>query len=184
MKKGKVFTKSQIALAVMVIALGAAVWLNMKYSSSIVTSSEENSKYLGEALYVDNASGSSAIQTGGSVEQNDYFTQAKKQREEALKQSQEQIEETLKDDGASESEKEQMRALSAQLAKRIEAQANIENLLIAKGFSEALAIIGENDVNIVVRSDGLLTSETLQIQEIAVAQSGVSLANVKIIPVK
>ena len=34
MKKGKVFGKSQIAVAVMLLALGGAVWLNMKYTPS------------------------------------------------------------------------------------------------------------------------------------------------------
>ena len=61
---------------------------------------------------------------------------------------------------------------------------NIENLLKAKGFSEALAVISDDSVDIVVRSEGLLASETLQIQEIAVKQSGASLADIKIIPVK
>ena len=32
MKKGKVFGKSQLAVTVMVVALAAAVWLNMKYT--------------------------------------------------------------------------------------------------------------------------------------------------------
>ena len=49
MKKGKVFGKSQIAVTVMVLALAAAVWLNMKYTPS-------SGKYLGEASYVSGSS--------------------------------------------------------------------------------------------------------------------------------
>ena len=45
MKKGKVFGKSQIVVAVMLLALGGAIWLNMKYTPS-------SGKYLGEASYV------------------------------------------------------------------------------------------------------------------------------------
>ena len=45
MKKGKVFGKGQIAVAVMLLALGAAVWLNAKFLPS-------DTKYLGEASYV------------------------------------------------------------------------------------------------------------------------------------
>ena len=70
------------------------------------------------------------------------------------------------------------------LAKRIEAQTNIENLLKAKGFSEALAVISDETVTVVVRSEGLLSSETMQIQDIATEQSGISLSGVKIITVK
>lgn len=184
MKKGKVFTKSQIALAVMVLALGAAVWLNMKYSSSLETTGDTSSKYLGDTQYVGSVSDSSAVQTAGDAQQSDYFTTAKADREEALKAAQEQIDETLKSESATAEDKKAMQALSAALAKRIEAQTNIENLLKAKGFDEALAVISDDSVDIVVRSDGLLASETLQIQEIAVAQSGAQLSDIKIIPVK
>ena len=53
MKKGKVFGKTQIALAIMVVALGTAIWLNMKYSTvSTSTNTNTSSKYLGQAEYV------------------------------------------------------------------------------------------------------------------------------------
>lgn len=182
MKKGKVFTKSQLALAVMVLALGAAVWLNMKYSTNLETK-DTSSKYLGDTQYVGTVSDSSAVQTAGKTE-NDYFVTAKAEREKALKAAQEQIEETLKSQTATNEDKKAMQEKSAALADRMQAQTNIENLLKAKGFSEALAVISDDSVDIVVRSEGLLASETLQIQEIAVKQSGASLADIKIIPVK
>lgn len=183
MKKGKVFTKSQLALAVMVLALGAAVWLNMKYSTNLETN-DTTSKYLGDTQYVGNVSDSSAVETAGKVEEKDYFVTAKAEREKALKAAQEQIDETLKSQNATSEDKKEMQKKSAALADRIQAQTNIENLLKAKGFTEALAVISDDSVDIVVRSDGLLASETLQIQEIAVAQSGATLADIKIIPVK
>ena len=75
MKKGKVFGKGQIAVAVMVLALGAAVWLNAKYLPS-------EAKYLGEASYVNNGSEEEAVETSAKP-QEDYFTKAKKERETA-----------------------------------------------------------------------------------------------------
>ena len=183
MKKGKVFTKSQIALALLVVALGAAVWLNSKYST-IDGVSGTVSKYLGDVQYVGTESQSSAIQTGASAESEDYFTTARTEREAAIKKAQEQIEETLKNENASDDDKKYVMEVSGNLAKRIEAQTNIENLLKAKGFSEALAVISDETVTVVVRSEGLLSSETMQIQDIATEQSGISLSGVKIITVK
>ncbi len=183
MKKGKVFTKSQIALALLVVALGAAVWLNAKYSS-VEGVSGTVSKYLGDAQYVGNNSASSAIQTGATVGEEDYFTKAKADREAAVKKAREQIEETLKNENASADDKSYVMEMSARLAEREEAQVNIENLLKAKGFKDALAVISDETVTIVVKSDGLITSETLQIQDIATEQSGISLSGVKIIAVK
>lgn len=91
MKKGKVFGKSQIAVAVMLLALGGAVWLNMKYTPS-------SGKYLGEASYVSGKSSVSAVETSAKAERDsgDYFTDVKKEREGSRKKAQESIEETLK----------------------------------------------------------------------------------------
>ena len=128
MKKGKVFTKSQIALALLVVALGAAVWLNSKYST-VEGVTGTVSKYLGDVQYVGTESQSSAIQTGASAESEDYFTTARNEREAAIKKAQEQIEETLKNENASDDDKKYVMEVSGNLAKRIEAQTNIENLL-------------------------------------------------------
>ena len=101
MKKGKVFGKSQIAVTAMVLALGAAIWLNMKYTPS-------SGKYLGEASYVSNTSSDSgAVQTSAKAEEkdSDYFTATKKERENTRKEAQELIEETLKSEKLTEEDK-------------------------------------------------------------------------------
>ena len=66
MKKGKVFGKSQIAVTVMVLALAAAVWLNMKYTPT-------SGKYLGEASYV---SGSSTVVPDGETTSRSAYSPA------------------------------------------------------------------------------------------------------------
>ena len=77
MKKGKVFSKSQLTVAVMLVALGAAVWLNSKYLPS-------STKYLGETSYVSNTSSQQSVETSAKAEQ-DYFTSAKSEREKNRK---------------------------------------------------------------------------------------------------
>jgi len=175
MKKGKVISKGHIALAVMIVALGAAVWLNMRFSSE---------KYLGEATYVDNSEGS-AVATGAEVEeQEDYFVSAKKERENARKEAQELIEETLKSSKLTETDKQKALEATKDMATRIENESNIETLLKAKGFKEAVAVISEKNVNIVVKTDGLTTAQTLQIQDIVTDETKIPLSNIKIVTVK
>ena len=174
MKKGKVLTKGHLALAVMVLALGAAVWLNMKFSSE---------KYLGEATFVDN-SNQSAVATGAEVKETNYFETAKKEREDARKEAQELIEETLKNSKLTDADKQKALSATKDMATRIENEANIETLLKAKGFKEAVAVISENNANIIVKSDGLTTAQTLQIQDIVTAQTKIPLNNIKIVTVK
>lgn len=179
MKKGKVFGKHQVVLALMVIALGAAVWINMKFSST--------EKYLGEATFVNESDGADgeAVQTSAKADQNaDYFESAKKDRQEALTQAQELVEETLKSANASDSEREQALKTTSEMAKRLEKANNIETLLKAKGFEKSVVVIGENDVSVVVKSDGITTAQTLQIQDVVTAHTEISLANIKIVTVK
>ena len=179
MKKGKVFGKHQVVLALMVLALGAAVWLNVKFSSS--------EKYLGEATFVNDndALGGEAIQTAANAGQDlDYFENAKKDRQQSLEQAQELVEETLKSANATDSERQQALKSINDMAARLEKANNIETLLKAKGFEKAVVIIGESDASVVVKSDGITTAETLQIQDVVTSHTEIPLSNIKIVTVK
>ena len=65
-----------------------------------------------------------------------------------------------------------------------EKENNIETLVKAKGFEKCVAVVNDTEVSIVVKTDGLLQSDMLQIQEIAAGETGFELANVKIIEIK
>lgn len=174
MKKGKVFSKVHITMLVMALALGAAVWLNMRFSSE---------KYLGEATYVDNKSSSSAVQTAAKAD-TDRFKEAVSEREKAYKKAEELVRDTLDKESVSKEEKEQAAATVASLAGRLEKESNIETLLKAKGFEKAVAVIGDNNVTVLVSSDGVTTAQSMQIQDIVTSETGVALGNIKIVAVK
>ena len=179
MKKGKVFGKHHVVLALMVLCLGAAVWLNMKFSS--------NEKYMGEATFVSDSQTASgeAIQTAAKAEgEADYFANAKKDRQKALDEAQELVEETLKSANATDSEREQALKATSASAARVEKANNIETLLKAKGFEKAVVVIGDDDVSVVVKSEGITTAQTLQIQDIVTAQTEIPLSNIKIVTIK
>ncbi|MBQ8649438.1 MAG: SpoIIIAH-like family protein [Clostridia bacterium] len=179
MKKGKVFGKSQIAVTVMVLALAAAIWLNMEYSDT-------STKYLGEATYVNNSETQSAVvETGAkATEEEDYFTTVKKEREQAREEAIELIEETLKSDKLTDEDKASAVEKTTLLADRMEKEANIESLLKAKGFEKTAVIISDDEINNVVKSSGLTTAQTLQIQDIVTSQTKIPLSNIKIVTVK
>ena len=178
MKKGKVLGKGQIAVGVMLLGLAAAVWLNAKFLPG-------STKYLGEASYVDNSQENTenVVETSAKAEE-DYFTSAKKEREEAREKMNETIEEMLDTDKLSEGDKKTILNKIETLGTNIERENNIETLLKAKGFKEAVAIIGEEGISVVVKSEGLTSAQTLQIQDIVTSETSIALANIKIIPVK
>ena len=178
MKKGKVFGKGQAVLALMVLVLGAAVWLNMKFSST--------NKYLGEATYVNSKKEtSSAVETSAKADtKTDYFADAKKGRKTALENAKKTVEELLDTDNLTEEDKKTAMQKINEIAATIEKENNIETLLKAKGFEKAVVVIGDKNINVVVKSDGLTTAQTLQIQDIVTSESEVELGNIKIVTVK
>ena len=175
MKKGKVIGKGQVVVGVMIAALAAAVWLNTKYLPT-------STKYLGESTYVDSQTEGEALQTGASAE--DYFETAKTEREKVRNNAIEEIEEILKSSKLTDSDKKSALATIEKITKNSTSEVNIENLLKAKGFTKAVAIISDDEVNIIVKSDGLTTANTLQIQDIVTNQAKIPLSNIKIIPIK
>lgn len=176
MKKSKILGKGQLAIGVMVIALIAAVWLNTKYMPT-------STKYLGESSFV-SANSDSAIETSAQTSEQDYFATAKSEREKQLKSATDTVKELLKSENLTDKDKESALKQIENIAETIKKEANIEALLKAKGFSQAVAVIGNDGINIIVKSDGLTTANTMQIQDIAVSESGLDLSKIKIIPIK
>ena len=177
MKKGKVLGKSQIVAVVMVMVLGAAVWLNMKFTS--------NEKYLGQAQLVSSKKSDPAVtETAASVKAEDYFSKAKSERDDALKEAQELTEETLKGANITDAERDAALKMAGDFAKRVELAQKVETLLKAKDFPDAVAVVGEDNISIVVKSDGLTTPQTLQIQDVAVSMTKFALDKIKIVAIK
>ncbi len=176
MKINKVFGKSQIAVTAMVVALAVAIFLNMKYSDT-------STKYLGEASYVSNTSSNSTVETSAKP-QEDYFASARKEREENHTKIEEMVKETLKSDNLTEEDKGEAVSKVALLADRMEKESNLEALITAKGFADCVCVLSDEGASIVVKSEGLTSAQTLQIQDIITSQTDISLSNIKIITVK
>ena len=148
MKKGKVFGKSQIALAVMIIALAGAIWLNMSYSKdSKEAANDTPSKYLGQAEYVNNEQSG---EEGSSDPVTLYFQRLRSDRLNAREDAIAVINETLESTDLSDANKKAAVDRAAELASRTEKEAAIETLLRAKGFAAGIAVIGDEDINIIV----------------------------------
>lgn len=179
MKKGKVFTKGQIGLALMVFVLAAAVWLNTEYSKK-----QNNVKYMGETALVGSENTdekSDAVQVGAEIEE-DYFTKAVNSREKAYNEANETLSECLR--SSDEKTKEKATILAETITKRKTDEAATENLLKAKGFEKSLVIISDDGVTVIIESDGLLANETVQIQDAVTSLCSVSVSNIKIVTVK
>ena len=84
-------------------------------------------------------------------------------------------------DQADEATRAQALADISQIARDMEAEANIETLIMSKGFEQCVAVINGDAASIVVKSDGLIASQISQINEIVYEQAGISPINITII---
>lgn len=181
MAKSKIISKKTVTLAAMVVALGAAIFLNMKYSGvsadNIATGS--GTKYLGEALYV------GADATASKNDSSDYFSSTVSEREKTREEAIALLEETISDAKLSKEQKTAAVDALAEISDDKTKEAAIESLIKAKGFEKVAVILGDDNVSVVVATDHeLLDSESMQITDAVLSQVDVELENIKIIKLK
>ena len=113
----------------------------------------------------------------------EYFAQAKLNRKQTQDKILEMAKDVLKAVDSDENAKAQAIQQATELALVMEQQANIENLINAKGFSESMVFIQNNQCSVVVRDDELTSEEAMIIKDIVTSQSKVTADKVKIVAV-
>lgn len=183
MKSGKILSKRIVVLAVLVVALSAAVYLNWMYSEANGTmdltsmlGETQTDKYLGDAKYV-NAT---------AAAQTDYFEKTKQDRETQRAEDLETLKDIVDDVKTDDKAKSAAVEKIAQLTQFSEDERSIETLVQSKGFENCVAVVSEKSVNVVVQcsEQGLLASETAQIQDAVTSVTDTTLENIKIIEIK
>lgn len=165
--------KSIIVLtSVLVIAL--AVYLNYRWFYDPL-----GSLGYGDGNMQDNYGDST--NTSGDNQTQDYFTQTALTRQESRDEAMEVLKNVTEDESASEEAKAEARAMLAKIASDIQNEANIETLVMAKGFEDCIAVIGEGSVSVIVKAESLQAAEAAQIFSIAYEATGINPENISII---
>jgi stage III sporulation protein AH len=186
MSKAKNFAKRMVVMASLIAVLSAAMFLNWKYGvtdgSMDVSGMLSGTQYLGDAQYVNEA----VTNEPKTTEESDYFSDAKKNRDDARAKTLASLKEVAEDIKASDEAKEAAGEKINQIADKAELEASIETLVCSKGFSDCVVVLTDKQVNVIVKAPkkGLLESETMQIQDIVTSNSEILLENIKIIEVK
>ena len=110
-----------------------------------------------------------------------YFSSVQVNRQRTRDEAIEVLQSVVENAASTEAAKNDALAQISKLAGVMEAEANIETLIIAKGFAECVAVISEDGASIVVKSEGLNPAQISQIKEIVYAQAGIEPVNIKII---
>jgi stage III sporulation protein AH len=186
--------KRQLVLAALIVALGAAVYLNWQFTdnnkllaTNAVTSTSD--RELGEAQLVDgsavsgvpksSSSSASAVQT--SVSADTYFSEARLSRQKARDTSVELLEKVLTDAKSNDAAKKEAVTQAAVIAQNTLKETNIENLIKAKGFSDCVAFLQNSECSVVVRITDSSQNNAIVIKDIVAGQAGIAYDKIKII---
>lgn len=187
------FGKRKVVLAALVLALGSAVYLNWQFSSNtdlLSTNSITKTKELGEAKYVNNnkskvpeekKDGKSESEPKNATE---YFAKAKLTRQKARDEVTEMVKGILADANSSEQAKAEAIKQAAVVAKNIQQESNIENLIKAKGFTDCLVFINGDECSVVVSPGSLVDGAAITIKDIVAGQGGIAMDKIKIVEAK
>lgn len=177
--------KRNTAVAAMAVLVCTAVALNWHYSSQegLESAREAGTKILGEAALVsgqedvEGTADEEAVYTG-----SDYFASARLTRQQARDNAISLLRDAAEQEGADEAAATEASESIQVLAAYTLQEAQIENLVTAKGYRDCVAFLGEDGVSVVVSTDsGELTAEDVaKITDIAVAETGLPVSGVKI----
>lgn len=163
--------KRNLIIAGAVALIGAAVVLNFAIFGG--APSDGYSGYDEPSGVTDNGSGQlSASDT--------YFASAQVSRQRARDEAMEVLQSVVENEGAAEAVKTQALADLSKLAMSIEQEANIETLIMAKGFEKCVAVISDDTARIIVSGSGLTPAQIAQINEIVYEQAKIAPVNITI----
>lgn len=111
----------------------------------------------------------------------DYFSTMVLSRRQARDEAMEVLQGVVDSDNAVDQMKTDAMEDMRRIADEIALEANIESLIVSKGFEQCVAVLNGDSASVIVKSDGLLPNEVSQISEIVYEQAGVLPANLNII---
>lgn len=175
--------KRHLAAAASVLVIGFAVYLNwaMSDTQGAVVDGAVSQGYTDPVSEGMNGLTDGVLSSPDEEAGDDYFAVSQINRQRARDEAIAVLQDVV--EGAVHLDDVQSDALAqiSQIASDIENEAAIESLIKGKGFSDCVAVISGENVNVIVRSSALLPNEIAQIQEIVYETAGILPANVKII---
>lgn len=187
-----VFKRKQFVVLSLVIMIVIAGYLQYSYrKSSISVSDKENGK-LGEAVYVDNKDLSSENDEnnddknilndiGASKHANDFFAQAKLDREVTRSKDTDTLKQITEDVNASKDIKTKAYEQMIALVENSDKEMRVEMLVKEKGFSEVIAIFGDDgSLDIFVKAPSLTSTKVAQISDVVSRQAKIDIEKIHI----
>lgn len=191
----KLWKRNAIAAAIVLFVCGA-VYLNWSYSQDTAAG-----KNLGEAALVGSqndpltqnaentdqqAAGEEGDQTTTTGQGSTYFSTARLNRQQARDSALTLLQEAAAGEDADQTMKDQANDTIQAMADYTVTEAQIENLVVAKGYTDCVAFIGDESVSLAVAAPegGITEADTARIVDIVTEVAGFTASQIKIIEVE
>ena len=180
----KIFRKNHIIITVLALLIAVAGYIN--YSDAIKKDKEKNANQVGGEIYNnDNEPDDNSITDPGaavftSTNVSEVIISAKLEREQIRATSKETLLEIINNENIEDEQKSSAIAQMVAITDASEKEVAAELLLEAKGFSNVMVSITNNQVDVVVEVSELLEGELAQIEDVVTRKTGCSLENITI----
>lgn len=181
--------KRHVILAGLVLALGAAVYLNWQFAPTEnfvlpTKSSSVSDSELGKAEFVSANVSEDAQQTIANTS-NDLLAESRLNRQTARDTVLDELEKQLEAVSTDATLKAQALESRTNHVNNIQLENTVETLIKAKGFTDCMVFINDDKVTVLLLESDDLTSEKISIvTEIITGQTGADISNITITPVK
>ena len=191
--------KRNAVVATVLLFVCAAVYLNWRYAGNIgepapavqqeegAAGTEEGgaTKVLGDAALVGGVPTrvDDAMTAGdGAASANSYFDTARLSRQQSRDNAMSLLREASAQENADQGTLDEANQAIQTLAGYTMLEGQVENLVIAKGYADCVAFMGENSVSIVVSAaeDGLQTEDVAKIMDIVLRETDYTAGQVTI----
>ncbi len=178
--------KRNVVIAAIMLFVCAAVYLNWSYNQEVeVGSDPSGGKLLGEATLVDGKNEDPLLSNNESdgAQKTGYFSSARLNRKQARDSALSLLQDAAADTMADQKMIDEANASIQTMAAATMSEAQIENLVTAKGYDDCICFIGEESASVVVSAveGGLKDTDTARIMEIVKEETGLTAAQIKII---
>lgn len=178
--------KRNAVVAAMAVLVCAAVALNWKYSGqeAVQDAQEAGTKILGEAALVSGQEDGepAAVDEETVYTGSDYFASARLTRQQARDSAVSLLQEAAEQEDADQAVANEASEGIQVLASYTLMEAQVENLVTAKGYADCVAFMGDGSISVVVATEsGELTGDDVaKIMDIAMAETGLPAGGIKI----
>ena len=172
--------KRNVIIVAAVLLIGVAVYLNYLWFYS----PDDGSDYGNNNMVDANGTNTDDTPTGGEDDTDSvttYFSSVELSRKQARDEAIEMLEAVVNSAETDSEAREQALKDISQIALNMETEANIESRILSKGFTQCIAVMGDEDIHIIVSCEGEMPATgTAQIAAAVYEECGILPENITI----